>query len=50
MPFSPLRKVADMRTLARHLTRHEALYMLAMVPVATWMIWLALAVRSGGIS
>lgn len=39
-----------MRTIARHLTRHEALYLLAMVPVATGLIWLELAVRSGGLS
>jgi len=39
-----------MRTLARHLTRHEALYLLAMTPVAVWMIWLWLAVRTGGLS
>ena len=39
-----------MRTLSRHLTKHEALYLLAMVPVATWLIWLGLAVRSGGLS
>ena len=39
-----------MRTLARHLTKHEALYLLAMVPVATWLIWLGLAQWTGGIS
>jgi len=39
-----------MRTLFRHLTRHETLYLLAMVPVAIALIWLELAVRTGGIS
>lgn len=39
-----------MRTLSRHLTHHEALYLLAMTPVAVWLIWLGLAQWTGGIS
>jgi len=39
-----------MRTLSRHLTKHEALYLLAMVPVGVWLIWLELAVKTGGLS
>ncbi len=39
-----------MRTLSRHLTRHEVLYLLAMTPVAVVLIWLELAQWTGGIS
>lgn len=37
-----------MRNLRIHLTRHEVIYLLAMVPVAVWLIWLELAVKTGG--
>lgn len=39
-----------MRTLSRHLTKHEALYLLAMVPVGVALIWLEMAQWTGGIS
>lgn len=31
-----------------HLTRHEALYLLAMTPVGVALFWLELAFKTGG--